>query len=91
VTKQPKIKGGILFLSSNILNGGTGVLAHKFQQEPGLKSSRAPFRMYLSKGQLMNERSAASCVSLFALRLLVVGVLVSSTLLAYNFSFGGAV
>jgi hypothetical protein len=37
VTKQPKIKGGILFLSSNILNGGTGVLAHKFQQEPVLK------------------------------------------------------
>jgi hypothetical protein len=65
VTKQPKIKGGILFLSSNILKGGTGVLAHKFQQEPGLKSSRAPFGMYLSKGQLMNERSAALAVCLF--------------------------
>lgn len=80
------------------VGGRTGVLrAHKFQQEPGLKSSRAPFPIYLSKGQLMNERSAASsavlcCVSLFALRLFwVVGVLVSSTLLAYNFSFGGAV
>jgi hypothetical protein len=69
VTKQPKIKGGILFLSSNILKGGTGVLAHKFQQEPGLKSSRAPFGMYLSKGQLMNERSAASCAVCLFLRL----------------------